>query len=194
MRPNQTYRARIREVKDSANTQIQEGTMILSVGPQTGLTNAATAEAILEFSTTLSPNLSGVKVAIAGGPILIKDGKPFSLTAPPAGARGGYSEGSKYERHPRSAVGWNATHVYLLTVDGRQPGLSVGMTLAELADYMVKLGCTDGMNFDGGASASMWMSGKIISNPCQGERPVANSLFVVRKGEGAAKETSTAAK
>jgi hypothetical protein len=57
----------------------------------------------------------------------------------------------------------------------------MGMTLAELAAYLVKLGCTDGMNFDGGASASMWMSGQIVNDPCQGERPVANSLFVVRK-------------
>jgi exopolysaccharide biosynthesis protein len=69
-------------------------------------------------------------------------------------------------------------------VDGRQPGLSMGMTLAELAEYLVKLGCTDGMNFDGGISASMWMAGQIVNDPCRGESAVANSLLVVRKAQG----------
>ena len=136
---------------------------------------------MLEISTATTPDLKGVKTAIAGGPILIKDGKPFSQKTPPPGTGGNYSERSKYERHPRSAVGWSPTHLYLLTVDGRQPGLSVGMTLAELAEYMVGLGCTDGMNFDGGKSAQMWMSGQIMNDPCQGEDTVANSLMVVRK-------------
>ena len=36
------------------------------------------------------------------------------------------------ERHPRSAVGWNADSYFLVEVDGRQRGLSVGMTLEEL--------------------------------------------------------------
>ena len=180
---SQTYRARVREVQSSANTAIPPGTMLLSLGPQFMGSSAPelTVGAVLELSTATTPDLKGVKVAVAGGPALITKGKPFSAEAPVTRGAGGYREGSKYERHPRSAVGWNATHLFLITVDGRQPGLSVGMTLAELSDYLVKLGCTDGMNFDGGASASMWMSGKIINNPCQGERPVANSLLILRK-------------
>jgi exopolysaccharide biosynthesis protein len=159
--------------------------VVLSLGPQLLARVPEVAPgAVLEISTATTPDLNGVKTAIGGGPALIKDGKPFSLKAPPPGSSEGYSERSKYERHPRSAVGWSPTHIYLLTVDGRQPELSVGMTLAELAAYMTKLGCTDGMNFDGGASASMWMSGRIVNDPCQGERAVANSLLVVRKPEG----------
>ena len=103
--------------------------------------------------------------------------------APPEFA-GNYSERSKYERHPRSAVGWNATHFYMVIVDGRQPGLSMGMKLAELADYFLKLGCTDAMNFDGGKSAQMWMDGRIMNSPCQGEDTVASSLLVLRKPAG----------
>jgi hypothetical protein len=182
----QTYRARVRQVQPSTNSQIAAGTMLLSLGPQMMAANPPeVAEgAVLEISTATTPDLKGVKVAIAGGPALIEKKKPFSAIPRPVAVRGGFSEGSKYERHPRSAIAWNATNIYLVTVDGRQPGLSVGMTIAELADYLVKLGCTDGMNFDGGASASMWMSGRIMNNPCQGERPVANSLLVVRKAEG----------
>jgi len=62
--------------------------------------------------------------------------------------------------------------------------LSVGMKLAELAEYFVGLGCTDAMNLDGGKSAQMWVSGQIVNSPCQGEDTVANACFVIRKPEG----------
>jgi exopolysaccharide biosynthesis protein len=81
-------------------------------------------------------------------------------------------------------VGWSPTHVYLVTVDGRQPGLSDGMMLAELADFMAGLGCTDAMNLDGGKSAQMWLNGQIVNSPCQGEDTVANALLVIRKASG----------
>jgi exopolysaccharide biosynthesis protein len=182
LQAGQNYRAKVREVQSSTNTPLPASALVLSLGPSLiAKVPEVAAGAVLQISTATTHDLKGVKTAIAGGPALVKNGKAFSEKAPPPGAAGAYSERSKYERHPRSAIGWNATHIYLLTVDGRQPGLSVGMTLAELADYMVKLGCTDGMNFDGGNSATMWMSGKVVNSPCVGERPVANSLFVIRK-------------
>ena len=181
----QTYRARIREVQTNANTRLAADVMVLSLGGQLlpNLPELAPG-AVLEISTATTPDLKGVKVAIAGGPALIKDGKAFTLKSPLPGTRGSYSEMSKYERHPRSAIGWSPTHLYLVTVDGRQPGLSVGMKLAELAEYFAGLGCTDAMNFDGGKSAQMWVSGQIVNSPCQGEDTVANAFFVIRKPEG----------
>ena len=138
--------------------------------------------AILEISTRTTPDLTGVSAAIGGGPAIIQNGKPFSVrTAPPEAGRN-YSERSKYERHPRSAIGWSSTHVYLVTVDGRQPGLSVGMKLAELGEFMKKeLGCTDAMNLDGGKSAQLWFKGQLVNNAQVGEDPIANSLLVIRK-------------
>ena len=138
----------------------------------------------LEISTATTPSLKGVKMAIGGGPALIKEGQPFFLSRPPPGTSGDWSQRSKYERHPRAAVGWSPTHVFLVIVDGRQPGLSMGMKLAELAEYMSGLGCRDAMNLDGGKSAQMWMSGRIMNSPCQGEDTVANSLLVIRRPEG----------
>jgi len=125
--------------------------------------------------------LSGVQAAIAGGPALIKDGQAFTLKNPPPGAPGGYAEGSKYQRHPRSAVGWSPTHIYFIVVDGRQPGLSVGMKLAELAEYFASLGCTEAMNFDGGKSAQLWFNDRIMNSPVNKEDTVASSLLLVRK-------------
>ena len=185
LQPSQTYRARVREISTNGNTRLAAGAMVLSFAPQMlSVLPALEAGSTLQISTALTPDLKDVKTAIAGGPALIKDGKAFTLMNPPPGTSSDYSQRSKYERHPRSAVGWSSTHIFLVSVDGRQPELSVGMKLAELAEVFVKLGCTDAMNFDGGKSAQMWMSGQIMNDPCQGEDTVANSLLVVRKPDG----------
>jgi hypothetical protein len=59
------------------------------------------------------------------------------------------------DRHPRTAVGADAQGrwLYLVVVDGRQPGVSEGMTVRELAELLVQLGCTQGINLDGGGSS-----------------------------------------
>jgi hypothetical protein len=72
------------------------------------------------------------------------------------------------ERHPRSAIGWNGQYYFLVEVDGRKPDLSVGMTLAELAAYLAKLGCEEAMNLDGGGSATLWFAGAVRNRPCDG--------------------------
>ena len=60
--------------------------------------------------------------------------------------------------------------------------LSDGMTLDELSGYLVKLGCQEAMNLDGGGSATLWYNGKVQNSPCDGqERVIANSLLLVRK-------------
>jgi hypothetical protein len=184
LQPSQTYRARVREISTNGNTRLVTNVMVLSLAPPMAGVPEVTPGAVLQISTATTPELKDVKTAIGGGPTLIKDGKPaFSMKAPPPGTSREWRERSKYEQHPRGAVGWSPTHIYLLIVDGRQPGLSVGMKLAELADFMVELGCTEGMNLDGGKSAQMWMNGQIMNSPCQGEDTVANSLLVVRKSE-----------
>jgi hypothetical protein len=182
LQAGQTYRARIHEVQANGNTRLATNLMVLSLDSQL-LQDLPelTPGTVLELSTATTPDLKGVKTAIAGGPALIKDGKAFSLKAPPPGTPANFSEMSKYDRHPRSCIGWSPTHFYFVTVDGRQPGLSVGMKLAELAEYLQGLGCTDAMNLDGGKSAQMWVAGQIVNSPCQGEDTVANAFFVVRK-------------
>ena len=176
------YRARVQEVRTAGNSRLAPGTMVLSLDSRllASVPEVQTG-AVLQISTATTPSLKGVKAAIGGGPALIRDGKPYSMTTPPPGSSRNWSERSKYERHPRSAIGWSATHLYLVTVDGRQPELSAGMKLAELAEYMARLGCTEAMNLDGGKSAQLWLSGHIVNSPCQGEDTVANSILVLRK-------------
>jgi exopolysaccharide biosynthesis protein len=116
------------------------------------------------------PDLSGVEVAIGGGPALVRDSKAMQWHR------------FLHMRHPRSALGWNKDYIFLVEVDGRQIDLSVGMTFPELADYMLKLGCQQAMSFDGGGSATLWALGDVRNSPSEGqERPAANALVVVRK-------------
>ena len=185
LQAGETYRARVREISTNGNTRLTPGMLVLSLAPPLlASLPEVTPGAVLQISTATSPDLKGVKAAIAGGPAIIRNGKPFALKTPPPGTGGDYSQRSKYEQHPRSAIGWSQTHIYLVTVDGRQPGLSVGMKLAELAEFLANLGCTEAMNFDGGKSAQMWMNGQIMNSPCQGEDTVANSILVIRKPDG----------
>jgi hypothetical protein len=185
LRASQTYRARVREVSTAGNTRLSPEIMVLSLGPRlvTRLP-APTPGTVIELTTATTPDLADAKAAIGGGPALLKDGEVCDLRRPSSGSFDDFSERSKFERHPRSALGWSPTHIYLVVVDGRQPRLSMGMTLAELAQYFARMGCTDAMNFDGGKSAQMWLNGRILNSPCHGEDTVANSLLVVRKGGG----------
>ena len=59
--------------------------------------------------------------------------------------------------NPRTAVGLSRDGgtLWLIVVDGRQPGVSEGMTLSELTLFGRRLGCWDLLNMDGGGSTTM---------------------------------------
>lgn len=86
-------------------------------------------------------------------------------------------------RHPRTAVGLSADSkkLYMAVIDGRQPGLSVGMTCGEVGNLMKEVGAHFAINFDGGGSATMYMQNAgIVNHPSDGsERTVANHLAVL---------------
>jgi hypothetical protein len=88
-------------------------------------------------------------------------------------------------RHPRTAVGQSADgRLILVTVDGRQPGYSVGMTNFELALTMARLGASTASALDGGGSTTMAFDGRLLNRPSDpgGEREVAEGLFVFYTG------------
>ena len=170
--PGEKFPARIREIREGGSTRLDRNTLVLSFtrGPQSGPGEAAVGD-VVWISTETTPSLRGVETAIGGGPALVRDGKAQPARVSKANAR-----------HPRSAVGWNEKEILFVTVDGRQPRLSDGMTLPELADFLVKLQCTEAMNLDGGGSAEVWMEGKIMNSPCYGhERSTANALVLLEK-------------
>ena len=67
----------------------------------------------------------------------------------------------------------------IVTVNGRNPGISVGMTLEELAELMIELGAVDAMNLDGGGSTTMVIRDMVLNIPSDGiERSVSNAIIV----------------
>lgn len=96
---------------------------------------------------------------------------------------------------PRTAVGIDADgkKMVLLVVDGRRPEYSAGMSTADEADEMIRLGCHQALNLDGGGSSTMVLrdpagaSWNVINRPSDGhdlflplsiERAVANTFGV----------------
>jgi exopolysaccharide biosynthesis protein len=69
----------------------------------------------------------------------------------------------------------------LVTVDGRRPGWSAGVTLSEGARVMRSLGARDALNLDGGGSTGMAVRGRRISLPSDpsGERRVSDAIVVL---------------
>lgn len=94
------------------------------------------------------------------------------------------SPGFAGSRHPRTAVAWDPTtrRLWLVVVDGRQGGYSLGMTLPELAELLESLGVREALNLDGGGSTVMVVRGRRVSRPSDdaGERPVVNALLLRR--------------
>jgi hypothetical protein len=58
-------------------------------------------------------------------------------------------------RHPRAALGTSDDELIALVCDGRRTGIDVGLTLAELAEYMADLGARHAINLDGGGSTAL---------------------------------------
>ena len=71
------------------------------------------------------------------------------------------------KKHPRTAVGIrdNGDWVFVV-VDGRFQGVFGGMTMKELADLMLELGCIEALNLDGGGSSTMVVEGIVVNEPC----------------------------
>jgi hypothetical protein len=92
-----------------------------------------------------------------------------------------FQKGFAELRHPRTMIGTARDRaIWLVTVDGRQPQLSAGMTLVELRALARRLQLTDALNLDGGGSTTMWVGGKVVNSPSDvaGPRKVSDAILV----------------
>lgn len=87
------------------------------------------------------------------------------------------------QRQPRTMAGIDRQgRLLLVTVDGRQPGTSEGVTIDEGARLMRQLGAVDAMNLDGGGSTAMAVDGMLVNHPSDstGERPIGDAVVVLQ--------------
>jgi hypothetical protein len=85
-------------------------------------------------------------------------------------------------RNPRTLAGVRRDgRILLVTIDGRRPGWSAGVTLPEAARVMRALGARDALNLDGGGSTTMTVRGEAVNFPSDptGERAVSDGVFVL---------------
>lgn len=111
---------------------------------------------------------------VSGFPMMVQDGKHGDLTCK---CREDFYAG----RHPRSAIGATADMktAFFVAVDGRSAS-SKGMTIKELADFMLSIGAHNAINLDGGGSTALFIQDKgIVNQPSDGkERRVSNHIGV----------------
>jgi Phosphodiester glycosidase len=156
------------------------------------LRNAALPRSRLDIELTLRAGREPLDIAstpavLGPGPRLLRDGQVVVRSA--AGPEGfdppqapSFFRTFVAGRNPRTLAGVREDGTLLLvTVDGRRPGWSVGMTLPEAARLMRSLGARDALNLDGGGSSTMVVRGEVVNRPSDrvGERPVSNGLFVL---------------
>ncbi|MFD5285548.1 phosphodiester glycosidase family protein [Streptomyces rubrogriseus] len=131
-----------------------------------------------------SPTLSAVA---GGGPALLRDGHALINTA----ANGmtnfqGRPNLSVVQRHPRTLAGvTSAGELLLVTVDGRQAGVSVGATWHEAAGIMQWLGAEDAVGLGSGGDSTLIINNTLYNRPTDTwgathtEREVGSAVAVV---------------
>jgi len=113
---------------------------------------------------------------VNGAGLLVRDGKAVGEWVEERLAE------SFLGRHPRTIIGADrAGDVWLVTVDGRQPGYSLGMTLLETQRLALSLGLVEALNLDGGGSTTMVVGSDVVNRPSDalGPRSVSDVLLVL---------------
>lgn len=113
-----------------------------------------------------------IQYGVCFGPVLVANGESV------------LPEGTVSGLNPRTAIGQRSDGaILLLVIDGRQV-VSLGATLGDLADIMLKYGAVNACNLDGGSSSLMWFQGDYINNCASviGIRPVPTTFLVLKEG------------
>ncbi|MDO5348106.1 MAG: phosphodiester glycosidase family protein, partial [Bacillota bacterium] len=121
----------------------------------------------LNFTTINSEeefNNLDIEQTFTFGPILVRDSQATQL--------------NDTSRHPRTAIGQLDDNRYVIVVaEGRMEGAD-GMTLGELQQLFLNLGCKTAYNLDGGGSTTLYFQGKLINTPSDGsERSVVDMIY-----------------
>jgi hypothetical protein len=112
---------------------------------------------------------------LQAGPLLVRDGaRCFERALDPEGFSAGQAQFDSDitdGRHPRAALGLARGRLLAVACDGRSRA-DAGLTLEELADLLVGLGCESAINLDGGGSTSLISGGRLRNRPRAGlDRP-----------------------
>ena len=175
-------------VNPRGNSRIPADGVVIAIEPRLGNRwyKKITENSTGSLEIALTPNKwQTVQNAIGGNLRLLRNGivEPELADFARSGGRSAYRHDNGASRHPRSALGFNDDKLFLIVVDGRQPGHSMGMTLYDMATFLKDIGVKHAINFDGGSSSALWALGDIVNRPAHHhERPIFN-VALIRKEE-----------
>jgi hypothetical protein len=132
----------------------------------------------VEIRPTLTPNWSGMRFAIGGGPQLVANGKPLFRS------HESFGDPVLNRRSARSAVGQlKDGRILLVTVEGGTSAYSAGMTNYELATELAHLGAITAYALGSGSSSAMAFDGSLLTRPSSGsEQPISDALVLAYTG------------
>ncbi len=173
-------KGQVAEIREGAGSSpIPSSGMVLSVGDERSpgivpLVQRGSSVSVMTRLLPLLPDPEGewerARYIVGGGPLLLWKGRRLEEPEKESVSRVFY-----LARHPRTAAGVRADGTLVfVTVDGRQPETSVGMSIPELTDLMLELGCVSAVNLDGGGSTTMVINGLVVNSP-SGSSPRRNA-------------------
>ena len=121
-----------------------------------------------------------VRAAIAGGPVLVQEGRVFITN----NEEQMFSGKAVDDLHPRTAMGYTRDRkLIIMVVQGRFPGVAEGASLPDLARMMVDLGAREALNLDGGGSSCLLVQGRETIRPSDktGQRAIPAVLIIRKK-------------
>ena len=98
---------------------------------------------------------------------------------------------------PRTTIGQSKRgDILMLVIDGRQVGYSLGCTVEDCKNILMKYKAYQAMNMDGGSSSVMWYDGNYITKSCSvsGVGRYMPDALVIRKASQVDEETVVKAK
>ena len=161
-----------------ASAELDDVLVAPSDGTRVAFVKALKTGQHVDVTWMLNPTWTGLLDSTGSNTTLIHNGQPSEDVV--------FGDGPFYESvGPRSAVGRLADgRDIIATLDGRQPGYSVGMTPYDFAQYLVSIGVLEAGGLDGGGSTTLVAGGQLMNQPSDpdGERAVGTALVVVPVG------------
>lgn len=174
-----TLRTTVVSAERASGTEIGEDQLVLSLTdlnkPGYSFENIVPGDEIRIEIRTEDPIWEQVVWSCGAGNILLKDGE--------------LTPDAKDETAPRTVLGVREDgSVAILECDGRQSGLSAGISLLEAARLLRDEGCVDAVNLDGGGSSAIaaaypGQEAQLISSPSDGA-PRGCATYIVFVSDG----------
>jgi exopolysaccharide biosynthesis protein len=142
---------KVTKMGEAGNSVIPQNGFVISVTGSDWYNRIADIQIgdMIQINAQIDNEWMGSKFMLGSGPMLVKNGQ-VSLSM-----SGSSSFAKTLSPRTAVAINYDKNQVFFVTVDGRAPGYSNGLSLVDFANYLMSLGVDEAMNLDGGGSTTM---------------------------------------